>query len=136
MRYKYLPVVVLVVAAVLGACGGESAIDPVEIGDPERGREIFENGGESYSELQKTNFRCIRCHSLDGSDGYGPSLQGISERAGNRVSELSAVEYLRQSVVDPDAYIIEGFVENMGRIHRVLLSEEEIDDLVAFLLTQ
>jgi mono/diheme cytochrome c family protein len=113
--------------------GGESAIDPLEIGNPERGREIFENGGEKYIDIPQQ--RCIRCHSLDGSEGYGPSLQGISKWAGDRVPELSAFEYLQQSILDPDAYVVEGF-KHMGRIHSVLLNEEEINDLVAFMLTQ
>ena len=103
------------------------------MGDPERGRKIFENGGEKYT---KAGFYCINCHSLDGNEDYGPSLQGISELAGGRVPELSAAEYLRQSILEPDAYVIEGFRVKMGRIHSVLLSEEEVDDLVAFMLTQ
>jgi len=43
----------------------------------------------------------------------GPSFQGISKRAGDRVPGLSAVEYLRQSIVDPSAYMVEGFVDIM-----------------------
>jgi hypothetical protein len=113
---------------------GESAVDPVAVGDPERGREIFENGNDH--ENFKPSYFCIRCHSLDGSDGYRPSLQGISQRVGNRVPELSSVEYLRQSILEPSAYVIEGYSHQMGRIHSVLLNEKEINDLVAFMLTQ
>jgi hypothetical protein len=76
------------------------------------------------------------CHSLDGSADAGPSFQGISERAGERVPDLSAVEYLRQSIVDPSAYVVEGFDDIMPKGYRILLSEEDIDDLVALLLTQ
>ena len=116
------------------AIEGEPVIDPLAVGNPEKGREIFENGGEKYPD--KPQYHCVRCHSLDGTEGYGPSLQGISKRAGGRVPDLSAVEYLRQSILEPDAYIIEGFSHQMGRIHSVLLNEEEIDDLTAFMLTQ
>ncbi len=66
----------------------------------------------------------------------GPSFQGISKRAGDRVPGLSAVEYLRQSIVDPSAYVVEGFVDIMPISIGFLLSEEDIDNLVAFLLTQ
>lgn len=111
-----------------------AAVDALTVGNPERGREIFENGGEKYTD--KPQYHCIRCHSLDGSEGYGPSLQGISEQAGDRVPGQSAVEYLRQSILEPDAYILEGYPEKMGRIHRVLLNEGEINDLIAFMLTQ
>ena len=49
---------------------------------------------------------------------------------------MSAEEYLRQSILEPDAYIVEGFpagqmLPNLGEI----LSPQQIDDLVAFLLT-
>jgi hypothetical protein len=52
------------------------------------------------------------------------------------VPELSAADYLRQSILEPDAHVIEGYRVKMGKIHSVLLSEAEIDNLVAFMLTQ
>lgn len=116
---------------------GEAAVDPLEAGNPERGREIFENGGGVISAENS----CSQCHSLDGTvkehGSAGPSFQGISERAGNRVPELVAVEYLRQSIVAPNAYVVEGFSNNrMPKAYKFFLSEEEIDDLIAFMLTQ
>ena len=66
----------------------------------------------------------------------GPSFQSISSRAGDRVPGLSAAEYLRQSIVDPSAHVVEGFVDIMPISIGFLLSEEDIDNLVAFLLTQ
>jgi hypothetical protein len=70
-----------------------------------------------------------------GSEDEGPSLQGISDRAGDRVPELSAAEYIHQSIMEPRAFVVEGYA-NMGLMNSYLLSEEEVDDLVAFLLTQ
>ena len=49
---------------------------------------------------------------------------------------MSAEEYLRESIVDPAAYSVEGFADSMPKGLRILLSEEDIDNLVAFLLTQ
>lgn len=137
MRYIWLFIATLSVAITLTACGRGSAVDPLEVGDPERGREIFENGGG----LMSSNF-CSGCHSLDGSENppghaHGPSLQGIAERAADRVPELSTVEYLRQSILDPSAYEVEGFSDNkMREGYKNVLSEEDIDNLVAFMLTQ
>lgn len=135
MRTKFLIIAILGVVSMLAACSGGAEIDPQEIGDPEHGREIFENGGEIG--LQE----CAGCHSLDGIDKETarhkfPSLLGISERAGDRVPELSAVEYLRQSILDPSAYVVEGYENNMEKGYKYGLSEEEVNDLVAFLLTQ
>jgi len=99
-------------------------------GDPEKGFLIFENGTEQIPRV------CIECHSLDGREGPGPSLEGISERAEDRIPELSAAEYLRQSIVDSEAFKVEGFEkEYMGGVYKYL-SEEEVDNLIAFLLTQ
>jgi mono/diheme cytochrome c family protein len=100
-----------------------------QVGDPERGRELFET-----SAGLNPRFGCKGCHSLKGYVFQGPSLQGISERAGDRVPELSAAEYLRQSIVDPGAYVVEGFEKEMPAFSE--LSEEDLNDLVAFLLTQ
>jgi hypothetical protein len=63
-------------------------------------------------------------------------VQGISERAGDRVPDLSAVEYLRQSIEDPSAFVVEDFYDVMPKDLPSRLSEEDIDDLVAFMLTQ
>jgi len=99
-----------------------------------------------YEDRNRT--RCESCHSLDGSDFRGgPSLLGISERAGDRIPELSAVEYLQQSILKPSAYLVEGF-ENKMKIYQVvdpdevdfliagMLTQDELDNLIAFLFTQ
>jgi cytochrome c2 len=100
-------------------------------GNPERGQEIFLTGGGVIDSTP-----CSNCHSLDGSVLRGPSLQGISDRAGERVPGLSAIEYLNQSILDPSAYLVEGFDNSMSSIWKIFMSEEDINDMVAFLLTQ
>ncbi len=139
----------LLVMVLVAACGDDDAVTatqtPVttqtattqapEVGDPERGRQIWEDGGGVLSTA------CSFCHSLDGSEkvagARAPTWQGISGRAGDRVPGLSAEEYLRESIVDPAAYVVEGYkADTMPKSFRILLSEEDIDGLVAFLLTQ
>ena len=102
-----------------------------EVGDPERGREIFQNGGGVIG-----NTGCKGCHSLGDVKTAGPPLKGISELASDRVPELSAAEYLRQSIVDPGTYILEGYKDAMPHYYQDALNEEDIAALVAFLLTQ
>jgi cytochrome c oxidase subunit 2 len=125
-RNRILWLVVLIILVFLSACGGNAAI-----GNPERGQELFMTGSGVID-----NLPCIKCHSVDGSDSLGPQLQGISEIAGERVQELSAAEYLEQSILDPSAYLVEGYGNEMGSTWKIFLSEEDVNDLVAFLLTQ
>jgi len=71
-----------------------------------------------------------------GEDLVGPSFAGVATRAVDRIPEMSVEEYLRQSILEPEAYVVEGFpsglmVPNLGET----LTEAQIDDLVAFLLT-
>ena len=49
---------------------------------------------------------------------------------------MSAEEYLRQSILDPNAYIVEGFEPDMAPPNFAeILSDEQVDDLIAFLMT-
>ncbi len=84
-----------------------------------------------------TNAGCRICHSLDPNTTLvGPSFDGVATRAATRVPGMTAEEYLRESIVDPDAYVVEGFPPGqMIPTYLDILSEEDIDNLVAFLLT-
>lgn len=80
---------------------------------------------------------CQICHSIEpGQDGVGPTLYGIASQAGSRIPGLSAEDYLRESILDPDAYVVEGYpAGQMLPIYEDRLSPEEIDALVAYLMT-
>jgi len=66
----------------------------------------------------------------------GPSHAGVAERAGSMVPGLSAEGYLRESIINPDAHVLEGFFPGiMYQEFGEDLSEQEINDLVAFMLT-
>ena len=65
----------------------------------------------------------------------GPSLAGIAERAPTRVDGLTAQEYVEISIVRPDAYLVEGFDDVMPANLGKKLTGDELDALVAYLLT-
>ncbi|MGD8621512.1 MAG: hypothetical protein PVH60_06150 [Anaerolineales bacterium] len=117
----------------LAACGAQ-AIDPNSISDPERGCEIFTTCAGILGEP------CENFHSLDGSpregEFAGPTLLGIAETAAGRVRGQSAVEYLHESIVDPGEYLVRGYRNDMEAGSKYLLSEQDIDDLITFMLTQ
>lgn len=99
--------------------------------EADAGRSLYEEGNLG------TNTGCRICHSLEpGVVQVGPSLDGVATRAAARVPGLTAEDYIRQSILDPDAYVVEGFpsgqmLQNFGD----LLTEEDIENLIAFLLT-
>lgn len=67
-------------------------------GDADRGRELFNTYG------------CGGCHgSLDDPNwnGTGPWLGNVAERAGSRVEGLSAAQYVYESVLHPDNYVVD-----------------------------
>lgn len=75
---------------------------------------------------------CLTCHN--GSARF-PVLQGVGSRAGSRVPGLSDVEYLAQSLYEPDTYIVPGFAKGMPAISKppISLSDDEILAVIAYL---
>ena len=95
---------------------------PVITGDTpeERGEQLFISIG------------CNACHSLDAETTIvGPSLVGIADRAGTRTS-LSADDYMRESINDPSAFIVEGFTNSMVVPK---LPADQVEDLIAYIST-
>ena len=81
------------------------------------------------------NDSCSTCHSPEGAEqGWGPVLDQLGSEAGSRIDGMTAEEYLYQSIVDPDAHQLEGWELNMPRNYEEILSAQEIDDLIAYLL--
>jgi len=82
---------------------------------------------EEGARLFRTRGGCIGCHSVNGEGGFvGPDLTGV----GSIYSE----EYLRESIVNPNAVVVKGYPPGiMPLIYGKVLSEREINALVAYL---
>tara|TARA_Y100001970_G_scaffold54258_1_gene68773 strand:- start:9236 stop:10684 length:1449 start_codon:yes stop_codon:yes gene_type:complete len=76
---------------------------------------------------------CAACHSLGNDVIVGPGMGGIKDRAADRVSGLSAYEYIYESIVEPQAYIVEGYPPVMPGW--ASLGDETVNALVEYLLT-
>ena len=90
-------------------------------GDPERGHYLVH-----FDETAS----CVRCHQIAGKGGVvGPPLGGIASR--------KQMDYLRQSLVDPQAIIAEGFPVEVSPMppYGVLLSAQQLEDVLAYLQT-
>lgn len=79
---------------------------------------------------------CATCHALEPDTVIvGPSLAGIASRAASRVPGMDAQTYLRASIIDPSAYVVPGFQDAMQKNLGDKLSAEQINDIIAFLMT-
>lgn len=82
------------------------------------------------------NLRCAQCHAIEPETIVrGPSLAGIATRAGTRVDGYDAQAYIEQSILTPDIYIVDGFPNAMPVNFSRELTVEELDELVAYLMT-
>jgi nitric oxide reductase subunit C len=94
--------------------------------------------GNPILELGRTIFsqRCASCHSISPNVTIvGPSLAGIPSRAAERVAGQSADAYIRNSILNPSAYVVEGFPDVMQKNFADVVSSREIDALITFLMT-
>lgn len=79
---------------------------------------------------------CSGCHSTGSNRVVGPGLSGIGTTGGSRVAGLSADQYLNDSIVAPDDFIVEGFPQGlMPGTFGETLSEQDVADLVAYLIS-
>lgn len=100
---------------------------PEELADPvARGEQVYLSKG------------CGGCHTIDGltTGVVGPNHTMIGTTAATRIPGMSAEDYIRQSILDPSAYVVEGYDDLMIKNYAELLTPTELDDLVAFLLTK
>lgn len=89
------------------------------------GREIMEGKG-----------LCLTCHTIGQSGALRfPDLAGIGAAASTRVPGLSDVEYLAQSLYEPNAYVVEGFPPAMPPVNLppLDLTDDEILCVIAAL---
>ncbi|OQA45197.1 MAG: Cytochrome c2 precursor [Chloroflexi bacterium ADurb.Bin325] len=131
MQKLFAVFVLVIVVALAAACGGGDKAATTgggAAGNASAGETLFKQA------LVGQNPGCATCHSVDGSQLVGPSLKGVAERAASRVQGESAAEYLHQSLVEPNAYVVEGFSEGIMPSYKGL-SEAQLNDLVAYLLT-
>jgi cytochrome c oxidase subunit 2 len=104
----------------------EQKIEVPDTGEPDasRGEKIAQQNG------------CFACHSLDGSILVGPSWKDLfgSQVELSDGSTVTADEtFIRESILDPNATIVAGFPE--GAMPQYNLSDQQIDDIIAFIQT-
>jgi mono/diheme cytochrome c family protein len=89
------------------------------------GRQIMEGKG-----------LCTTCHTIGKSGALRfPDLDGIGSRAASRVPGMSDIDYLAQSMYEPNAFIVDGFNPGMPVINKppIGLTDQEILAVIAYL---
>jgi hypothetical protein len=76
---------------------------------------------------------CAQCHGAQDS-AQGPSLSNMSDAAQTRVSGMAAVTGVVQSIVDPGAFVVEGYSNIMPAGFGTQFSAQEINSLAKFIL--
>lgn len=113
----------------VGVINMVSATTTAPSGDAVRGETLFKHGTDGAP-------ACVGCHALNkGSFSLGPVMKGITERAGTRIEGMSTEAYLRQSILEPKAFVVAGFRPLMYPDYAKHLSEQNILDLIAYLST-
>lgn len=78
---------------------------------------------------------CAQCHSLDGTRKVGPSFKNIygePVQFADGTSGIADENYLRESILVPDAKIVAGYPPQMPP-YQGLLDEDKIAALIAFI---
>lgn len=99
---------------------GVASLPPAELGE-----KIYKEKG------------CNACHSVDGSVLVGPSFKGIFGHAAvmQDGSSVNVDEnYIKQSIIEPQAHVVKGFQPVMPSF-KGILSDEEVTALVAYIKT-
>lgn len=83
---------------------------------------------------------CTACHSTDGTKLVGPTWKGLYGHEvevmlpdGTETKVVTDDEYLRESILDPNAKIAKGFQPNIMPIYQGQLSEDDIKAIIEYI---
>src|SRR2546426_5675630 len=139
-----IPVVVKVgafaVLVMAGYSGFANSIPQIESKPPQ---ELSLEGGnvtpaqlvKAGEEIYKTKGTCEICPRIGQKGTRAPALAGIGSRAATRKPGMSAKAYIIESLINPTAYIVEGYPPIMPAVDKppIGLNRSELWALTAFL---
>jgi cytochrome c oxidase subunit II len=80
---------------------------------------------------------CAACHSVDGSRGIGPSWKGIfgkPEKLSGGASVVVDENYIRESITDPAAKIVDGYAPSMPT-YQGKLNDRQLSGIIEYIKT-
>mgnify|MGYP001274113266 CR=1 FL=1 len=104
----------------------ESQVEDTTTPLPELGERIFAGKGDRHP-----------CHSTDGSTKVGPTFKGLFGRQ-EQLADGSTVtvdeEYIRESILQPGAKVVQGFAPTMPT-YQGQLTDREVAGLIEYIKT-
>ena len=127
------------------ACGGGSS--PASGGDSPKSQstaaaipsvaQTSPEDAKAFGEATARVFVCVGCHTADGVSAAGPTwlgLYGKEETLDDGTTVTVDEAYLRESILDPNAKIVEGFLPNiMPGDFAEKLSDSQLDLLIEYI---
>jgi len=101
----------------------ENATEDTTTPLPELGEKLF------------TAKACFTCHSTDGSPKIGPSFKGVfghEVKLADGSTVMADENYIRESILQPNAKIVAGFVPSMPP-YQGQLTERELNGLIEYI---
>ncbi|WP_440999518.1 cytochrome c oxidase subunit II [Fodinibius sp. SL11] len=92
---------------------------------------------EEWGEQLAQEWACTTCHSTDGSQMTGPTWQGKFGNEENLADGSTVTideNYLRESILEPNAKIVEGFPAVMNT-YQGQLNDEQINAIIEYIKT-
>lgn len=110
---------------------GRVVFEEIEVDDLFQQHVSSEDGRRAFTQ------HCQKCHSFNElkSEGTGPDLSEIKHLAGLRISEMEPEEYIKDSVLVPVRYLVEGFeYKENEQMCGAVMSEKDLQTVVEFVL--
>ena len=130
-----VPVVIAAIATlVLGWLGGTPAAAPLPRPPPVPHSRIKDPVMLGAALYQRKG--CVTCHTIDGTPRVGPSFlhdAGTVATLSDGTSVTVDADYIRRSVRFPQAQARPGYPASMPTFDDSLLSDRELDAIVAYL---
>lgn len=87
------------------------------------------------------NIGCFACHTVDGTKLVGPSFKGIWGHeatvitGGQKRTVTVDEEYIKKSIYDPNADVVDGFMKGLMVSYQGQLKDEDIAEIIEYLKT-
>ena len=91
--------------------------------DPVRGGEIL------------AQYDCAACHIAGAASNLAPAFEGLAARAEEARPPLTAAAYIYEAIIYPQAHIAGDYSGVMPLNYAARLSDEDLGDMIAYLLT-